>query len=302
MDKSKIAAKKVLIMSGAIVLSVFCLLASIALNIYFGVAYMKGESYLQSTDEIYMMEAGILSNNREFHEGADYELKYDFSHENFETLKGKYRLEGTAKDGTEFERALRLMDEYAPRLTHKSDYDNHIPINALDLLEYSLDKKNHGINCRAKAQILNEMCLSLGIYARKVWLMPYSKYDGDCHVVNEVWDGSLQKWVMLDITNNTYWADENNTPLSVLEIREKAALREFCTPVEAGENTRDLQAVKEKNIGNFLYIIKNMAYMEYCTEYTVGESKEFYLLMPKNVPTEYELLIGKAAAERSPVE
>lgn len=292
--------KKIILIICSAVLSVG-LCASIGFNIYFSFWYIKGDSYLQETEEIYIMEAGILKNNLEFHEGQNFELKYNFSHENYEVLKSKYDLEKTAKDGTEFERALRLMDEYAPRLTHKSDYDNHIPINALELLEYSLDNKSNGINCRSKAQILNEMCLSLEIYARKVWIMPYSGYDGDCHVVNEIWDKTLDKWVMLDITNNTYWVDENKTPLSVLEIREKAAMREFCTPVEVGDGTDDLQSVKNKNIGNFLYIVKNIVYTEYCTEYTVGESKGYFLLMPKNIPTEYELLISKTAVESSPI-
>lgn len=301
MEKSKANIKKILLLVGTIIL-VIGLCVSIGFNIYFDICYIKCDSYLQSIDEIYIMEAGIIKNNLEFHDGNDYEFNYDFSHENYGTLKSKYKLESTAKEGTEFERALRLMDEYAPRLTHKSDYDNHIPINALDLLQYSLNNKSHGINCRAKAQILNEMCLSLGIYSRKVWIMPYSDYDTDCHVVNEVWDSSLGKWIMLDITNNTYWVDENNTPLSVLEIREKAALKEFCTPVEVGDNTKDLQKLKNKNIGNFLYIVKNMAYTEYCTEYTVGETKNYYLLLPKNIPTEYELLISKNAIESSPVK
>ncbi len=301
MEKVKGNIKKIILIVGSVVL-ILGLLISIGFNIYFDICYLKCDSYLQSTDDIYVMEAGILKNNLEFHGGTDYEFQYDFSHENYETLKSKYDLENTAKDGTEFERALRLMNEYAPRLTHKSDYKNTISQSALELLEYSLNDKNHGINCRAKAQILNEMCLSLGIYSRKVWIMPYSNYDTDCHVVNEVWDSSLNKWVMLDITNNIYWLDENKTPLSVLEIRNKTALNEFCTPVGVGNNTNDLQGVKEKNIGNFLYIVKNMVWMEYCTEYTVGESKNYYILMPQNIPTEYELLISKSSIESSPIK
>ena len=299
MEKSKVNIKKILLLVDTIVL-VIGLCVSIGFNIY--QAFFGFDSYLQSTDEIYIMEAGILRNNLEFHDGTIYELTYDFSHDNYATLKSKYKLENTAKDGTEFERALRLMDEYAPRLTHESYYDNHVPVSALDLLEYSLDNKKQGINCRAKAQILNEMCLSLGIYSRKVWIKPYSGYDGDCHVVNEVWDGSLNKWVMLDITNNEYWVDENNTPLSVLEIREKAALREFCIPVEVGDKTNNLQGLKEKHIGDFLYIVKNMVYMEYCTDYTVGESEKLYLLLPENMPTAYELLISKNSIECSPIK
>lgn len=279
-----------------------CLCVSVGFNIYQALCFIKCETYLQTTEEIYIFEAGILRNNLEFHSGKDFELSYDFSHESYSLLKSRYNLEKIAKEGTEFERALRLMDEFAPRLTHKSDYDNHVPMNALELLEYSLNNKNHGINCRSNAQILNEMCLSLGIFARKVWIMPYSGLDTDCHVVNEVWDSALGKWVMLDITNNTYWVDENNTPLSVLEIRQKTALAEFCTPVEVGDNTNNLQRLKEKHIGNFLYIVKNLAYTEYCTQYTVGESGKFYLLMPQNIPTKYELLISKNAIEQSPVK
>ena len=37
------------------------------------------------------------------------------------------------------------MNEYSGRLRHKSDYDNHVEMNALALLEYSLDNKKQGI-------------------------------------------------------------------------------------------------------------------------------------------------------------
>jgi len=301
MEKSNRNVKIIIVIAVGIILIVG-LCVSIGFNIYQCVWSIKYESYLQSTENIYIMEAGILRNNLEFHDGADYDFQYNFSHENYKHLKSKYNLENTAKSGTEFERALRLMDEYAPRLTHKSDYDNRISQSSIELLEYSLDNKNHGINCRAKAQILNEMCLSLGIYARKVWIMPYSDYDTDCHVVNEVWDSSLGKWVMLDITNNTYWVDENNAPLSILEIRSKLALREFCTPVEVGQGTDDLQKLKDNNIGNFLYIAKNMAWLEYCTEYMVGESEKYYILLPQNMPTEYDLLISTNSIHCSPIK
>lgn len=216
-------------------------------------------------------------------------------------MKTKYGVEEIAKEGSEFDKALRLMNEYAPRLTHKGDYDNHIAIDALSLLEYSLDHKDHGINCRSKAQILNEMCLSLGIYSRKVWIMPNSKYDGDCHVVNEIWDTGLNKWIMLDITNNEYWVDESGTPLSVLEIRYKGAKQEFCRPVEVGDKLNNLQKLKQKHIGEFLYIMKNMVYMEYCDAYGVGEDNKIWLLFPENLNTEYEYIVGENSVIKSPI-
>lgn len=265
--------------------------------------------YLRSIDQIELTESGILCGNLAFCDAPEQRLVYEFENEQILTLKELYPLARIAGEGPEWERALRLMNEYAPRLSHKSDFANTPAQSAEELLSYSLDKKNQGVNCRAKAQILNEMCLSLGIYARKVWLMPYSIYDKDCHVVNEVWDSTLQKWIMLDITQNSYWVDETRTPLSVLEIREKLALREFCTPIRADDKRDDLQKIKNELSGNFLYIAKNMVYLEYCAKYTAGESDRYYVLCPQamqesldqrlnGAPVDW---ISRSSIERSPL-
>ena len=289
----------------AMILVLALLAASITQNIWYNSRYSswRPTSYLQRTDEIYVMEAGILQNNLEFQDGIDWIFQYDFSHESYPSLIAKYHIDQTAGDGSEFDRALRLMDEYAPRLTHKGDFDYHIEMSATALLEYSLDQSDHGINCRCKAQILNEMCLALGIYARKLWISPYSGYDPDCHVVNEIWDTGLNKWIMLDITNNQYWVDENGTPLSVLEIREKGAAQEFCTPVEPGDSLSNLQALQHRHMGEFLYIMKNMVYLQYCSRYTIGEVWPILGLFPAKMEGIDEVVpISREAVERSPLQ
>jgi len=288
------------------------LIVSLGCNIYFAffkqdndsrsVGYIKEESYLQDTEQIYIMESGILKNTLDFRAGGDLPITYDFDNEEYPELIANYQIDTIAGEGTEFDRALKLMNEFAPRLTHESNYDNHIAMDALSLLAYSLDNKNHGINCRNKAQILNEMCLALGIYARKVWINPNSVYDNDCHVVNEVWDTSLEKWIMLDITNNQYWIDENGVPLSILEIREKGANQEFCTPVGAGDNLDHPKQLQRKHKNEFLYIMKNLVYMEYCKDNTVGESDTLYLLCPKNISTDYIYILSESACMASPVK
>ncbi|MGN1163417.1 MAG: transglutaminase-like domain-containing protein, partial [Candidatus Ornithospirochaeta sp.] len=213
----------------------------------------------------------------------------------FHILRETYGLEKTAGEGSNLEKALRIMDEYAPRLKHKSNYDNHIEIKALPLLDYSLDDKKHGINCRNKAQILNEMLLSLGIPSRKLWIMPYSPYDDDCHVVNEVWDDEREKWVMLDITNNEYWIDGEGTPLSAIEIREKGGKMEFCTPLHPGEEDQDKSRLLEKHYGDFLYIMKNMVYLEYLGEYGSGEKGERLFL----IPSTFQIMDGAVVSPQS---
>ncbi len=283
----------------AVIILAVLLVASLAQNIYS--MFWGLDSYLQSTDEIAIMEAGILDTFKHFAEGDEHPFTYDMAHEEYPALRTDYHLEATAGTGSELERALRLMDEYTPRLTHKSNYDNHVPMTAPDLLAYALDKPSQGINCRAKAQILNEMCLSLGIYARKVWIMPLSPYDNDCHVVNEVWDTILQKWVMLDITNNQYWLDENGIPLSVLEIRTLGAEQGFCTPVCPGDSLKDLNALQDKYIGSYLYIMKNMLYTQYCDTYGVGESFPVWCLVPEYPYSDYEYQISEEAVNKAPV-
>lgn len=310
MNKTKKNTVKIMIA----VLLILVLIASIGFNIYFfffdeyyDIFNRSGwKSYLQSTDQIYIMEAGILKSGLEFKEGKDFTIKYDFDNEEYPLLIEKYKIDEIAGNGTEFEKAKNLMSEFAWRLYHKSNYDNSVDMNAIALLEYSLDNREQGINCLNKAQILNEMCLALGIYSRKVWIVPNSVYDGDCHVVNEVWDTTLNKWVMLDITHNQYWVDENGTPLSVIEIRTKGANQEFCTAVWAGDDLSDLQRSKAENIGSFLYIMKNMYRIQYCDTQTVGESEDRYFLSPKNFEPEYEYVLEQAISlencESSPIE
>lgn len=270
---------------------------------YGGGAWLVQTSYLQSTDQLYIMETGILHNVRAFQSGRDMKIKYEFNNEEYATLLDKYNLAEQAGDGSEFDKGLALMDEYSGRLYHEPYYDNHIDLKAMDLLEYSLDNRKQGINCRAKAQILNEMCLALGIYSRKLWINPNSVYDQECHVVNEVWDSALKKWVMLDITNNFYWVDGNGTPLSVLEIRDHLADQEFCTPVAPDDDLKNLERSRKRNYDNLLYIAKNMAYMYYCVENTVGESDEYFFLIPKAWEEDGNITcISREAIEKSPVE
>ena len=270
------------------------LVASIGLNIY--QAFYDGSSdsmieYLGSSEQIDITYSGILKSHEKFRDGGNAVISYDFEHEDYKILLEKYNIAEIAGNGSEYEKALRLMNEFAPRLSHFGNFDYSVDIEALPLLEYSLDKPENGINCRCKAQILNEMLLSLGIYSRKLWIMPNSKYDGECHVVNEVWDTTLGKWVMVDISNNIYWVDKEGKPLSVLEIRQLAVNREFSTPVYADDDLSDLENSLNKAYSTYLYYLKNLDHMEYGAVMTVGESEDFYYLIPENKNVTNEMVL-----------
>ncbi len=275
-------------------------LFSLCVNFYCIFFYENYTTYLQDTNEIYIMESGIIEANRQFRDGEDKEIQYDFNHANRNELLKKYNIQTIAGNGSEFGKAVNLMHEYSERLRHESNSElKSEQMDAMFLLDYALDDSEHGINCRAKSQILNEMCLALKIYSRKVWLMPISKYDTDCHVVNEIWDSKLNKWIMLDITNDMYWVDENKTPLSIVEIREKLADQQFCTPISVSDVHSDLKNVLDDNYDNFLYIAKNMVYLEYMVNNAAGES-DVYTLMPENLDKPYDFLISEKAVKSPP--
>ena len=56
---------------------------------------------------------------------------------------------------------------------------------------------------------------------RFVTCLPADSLDSDCHVVNQVWLPEIQKWAMLDSDMRAWAEDENGTPLSLAEMRER---------------------------------------------------------------------------------
>ena len=115
---------------------------------------MTDQENLQVQQQLFDIYSGILFNNQEFAGGGETsEIIYDFTCPEYKTLIEKYGIDKIAGEGTAFQRAERLLHWMSPKLKHKSDYDNHVPFNSLDLLDYSLDKPEQGINCRNKAVI-----------------------------------------------------------------------------------------------------------------------------------------------------
>ena len=212
----------------------------------------------EETEVLYNVYRGILRNNRSFQPGKSTAVEYRMDCPEYADLLKKYPFEKIAGKGTDLQRAIRVLKYLSPKLTHSPWYDGHVDCNALALLDYSLDKPEQGINCLNKAKILEEVCLALGIYARRVRFLPYSPFDFDCHVVTEIYDRSQEKWYMLDPTTNGYLVDEKGTILSLLEARERMADTRFVTYCKATSREKDLQKLYRKNIARTAYYAKNL--------------------------------------------
>jgi len=278
------------------------LIGSIGLNLcqFFCKEEFQPLDWLQTEEFVDQTIRGVLVNSEAFREGDDLSIAYDLENAAYDRLLEQYHLAETAGDGSEFSKAKNLMQAYSGRIRHSSSVAvSDENMNAEYLLEHYLDSKE-GTYCRAKAQILNEMCLSLGICSRKLWIIPLSIYDKECHVVNEVWDSAYNKWIMLDISNNLYWVDENAEPLSMLEVRDRMIHDRFCTPVSEDDDLKDLEKARKDHEFYYAYYAKNLAVLKYMDMYTVGETQGCYLL-PVNYALKSDVkLISREAVERKP--
>ncbi len=100
---------------------------------------MTRKEFLQMSQQELAIFSGILFHHQTFAPGGQAQVEYRLDCPEFETLREKYDLLKIAGRGSDFVRAKRLLHYLAPRLTHSSWYDNHVPCNALDLLAYSLN-------------------------------------------------------------------------------------------------------------------------------------------------------------------
>ena len=244
---------------------------------------MTDKELQENWNELLNIYKGILFNNCDFYNGINDKLTYDFACPQYAILKEKYKLKDIAKQGSELEKAIRLLSFFAPQITHKGDFQNNIGCNAIALLDYCLDKPEKGINCLNKSKILQECCLALGIYARRIWLMPYSPYDTDNHVVIEIYDFDLSKWIMLDMTSNGYFVNSAGLPLSALETRYNFATNAFCEFIKASESHDNFFADMQTECLYYKqYFAKNLCYLFAELQNGFGNNKKRIAFAPKN--------------------
>jgi len=220
--------------------------------------------------------------------GVNFSCNYE--HSKFATLKNTYPIEAIAGDNDDFSKAVNLLQWVSTHNYHKGDYSGSIAQNALDLLNHSYDKDvSCGINCVGLSTVLSECLLSIGIKARKVFIMPCSPYDGDNHVVVHAFIKELNKWVMFDPTLNAYISNEQGEYLSLLELRKHMGNQQpIFFNKEAKYNDEVWTEDSEKE--NTVYFAKNLFYFqssEICTFNDESPSNRFITLCPQGYDPKY---------------
>ena len=146
---------------------------------------------------------------------------YCHNHPKLIELADKYNLKQIAGSGGELTQVLNLLHWLSANVYHYDAYAGSVPLNALDMLNYSFGKGHEcGINCQSLATTLTECYLSLGFKARTIYIMPFNPFDTDNHVVSVVYISALGKWIMADPSFSAYMMDESGTILSPWEARK----------------------------------------------------------------------------------
>ena len=210
----------------------------------------------------YNIYTGTLRTFNDFSYNTDGEhlFTYDFNAQGYEKLKERYPIEKVAGNGTELEKALRLMKWCSENVLHNGGTKDveFIPKTSVDILDYACGKgREYGVYCRLQAIVFTECCLALGIKSRILHCLPFSPNDFDSHVVSIVYISDLDKWILLDAGNNRYFVDSQNNILSPMEIRTKLAFDEAIECNMPDENYK-------------MYMAKNMFYFKSLQYNTYG--------------------------------
>lgn len=140
-------------------------------------------------------------------------------------LRETYRLDSVAGSGNDLSQALNVLHWVHDMVPHDGDHGNPAQHNAQAMIEACRGGKR-GLNCRGLATVLNECYLSLGFASRLVTCLPKDSLgiDPDCHVINVVFVPSLDKWIWVDPTYDTWVMNEKGELLGIAEVRERIIL------------------------------------------------------------------------------
>jgi len=182
----------------------------------------------------YFAQAGFAKNAAQagaYPAGPDNGWRYRFERlPVHDKLRKAYQLDAIAGQGSDFTRALHLMDWLCAHTWYNggsiwSAYLFQRRENSARMLRYAYDKPfARALNCKHRALLLADCLLALGIPALPLWLRNERwQEDGSVstfrHCVVHVWLRDERRWVMLDPSFGSYITGENGCALHLIEIQ-----------------------------------------------------------------------------------
>lgn len=178
--------------------------------------------------------------------------------ENLPQLRSKYRLDSIAGPGNDVSKMINLMKWVHKTIRHDGNSGEPADRHADALIELS-KKEKRGLNCWMLSTVLNEVYLAMGFRSRIVSCYPKGEpsITHEWHVIVEAFSTSLNKWLWMDPSLETFVTDEQGNLLSIAEVRKRlmngsavfpaAAMNTNGEPFEGGSD-RYLHDYMTKNL------------------------------------------------------
>lgn len=197
-------------------------------------------------------------------------------------VREHFKLDSVAGAGDEISKIKNILAYIHNKILHDGQHPNPKEATSIALAEACKDG-SRGLNCRGLATVLNECYLAMGFKSRFVTCMPKT-FIGDCHVINTVYSNTLDKWLWVDPTQNSWVTDEKGEMLSIQEVRER--IRKglpYRLNEEANWNNRK-KTTTEEHLGQYmaknLYYISCMLRSEFGAENKKFNPADYVALMP----------------------
>lgn len=142
--------------------------------------------------------------------------------EDLPQLKEKYKLDSIAGPGDDVSKLINLMQWVHKTIRHDGNSGEPEDRHADALIELS-KKEKRGLNCWMISTVLNEVYLAMGFKSRIVSCYPKGdpSITHEWHVIVEVFSTSLNKWLWMDPSLETYVKDDKDNLLNIAEVRER---------------------------------------------------------------------------------
>jgi hypothetical protein len=142
-------------------------------------------------------------------------------------LNSRYNLDSICGNGSDFDRSVRLLDWLHRQLKHDGEIvlPDPEPFTTTNILDVSAST-HRPFNCYILAFAMSDIYQAAGFTSRTVACMPFDTADHECHQITMLWNGELHKWILMDPSNDCWFADTAGVPLSPLEIRISMAKRD----------------------------------------------------------------------------
>lgn len=77
--------------------------------------------------------------------------------------------------------------------------------------------EGHGY-CGDFADVFTGLANAAGVFSRP-WAFSFDGFGGHGHILNEIWDRGLQRWIAIDVFHNVFFQDPQGRALSALELK-----------------------------------------------------------------------------------